>query len=133
MAAKVYKNKSNQTSTKSDTSYKCDSCKDLIKRRGSCISCAPFKGKPFYSDSMRSCVSFKDKALVGQSLVDHPSHYNVGGIEVIDFIEAWELNFSLGSAVKYIARAPYKGKQLEDLRKAAWYINREIARIEKQG
>ncbi len=63
--------------------------------------------------------------------VDHPSHYNVGTIEVIDAIESWELNFSLGNAVKYIARADHKGKPIEDLKKARWYIDREIKRREK--
>ncbi len=60
--------------------------------------------------------------------VNHPAHYNVGKIEVIDAIESWDLNFSLGNAVKYIARADHKGKPIEDLRKALWYIEREIAR-----
>lgn len=60
--------------------------------------------------------------------VSHPAHYNVGKIEVIDAIEAWELNFSLGNAVKYIARADHKGKPIEDLEKARWYIEREIER-----
>ncbi|MBO7309522.1 MAG: DUF3310 domain-containing protein [Kiritimatiellae bacterium] len=63
-----------------------------------------------------------------RSAVDHPSHYNVGKIEVIDAIEAWGLNFSLGNAVKYIARADHKGKPIEDLQKARWYIEREIER-----
>lgn len=63
--------------------------------------------------------------------VNHPSHYNVGKIEVIDAIEAWELNFSLGNAVKYIARADHKGKPIEDLEKARWYIDREIERRTK--
>ena len=60
--------------------------------------------------------------------VSHPSHYNVGKIEVIDAIEDWCLNFSLGNAVKYIARADHKGKPIEDLEKARWYIDREIMR-----
>lgn len=60
--------------------------------------------------------------------VSHPAHYNVGKIEVIDAIEAWELNFSLGNAVKYITRADYKGEPIEDLQKARWYIEREIER-----
>lgn len=63
--------------------------------------------------------------------VNHPSHYNVGKIEVIDAIEAWELNFSLGNAVKYIARADHKGQPIEDLEKARWYIDREIERRKK--
>lgn len=63
--------------------------------------------------------------------VNHPNHYNIGGIEVIDFIESWNLGFSLGNAIKYIARAPYKNDELEDLKKARWYIDREIQRLEK--
>lgn len=66
--------------------------------------------------------------------VNHPSHYNDGKIEVIDFIEDKHLNFSCGNAVKYIARAGKKNpeKELEDLQKAAWYINREIERLERK-
>lgn len=64
--------------------------------------------------------------------VHHPGHYNVGRIEVIDAIEEWQLGFNLGNAVKYIARADHKGRALEDLRKARWYLLREIARREKQ-
>ena len=63
-----------------------------------------------------------------RSAVNHPNHYNIGKIEVIDAIEAWELNFSLGNAVKYIARADHKGEPIEDLQKARWYIDREIER-----
>ncbi len=63
--------------------------------------------------------------------VNHPSHYNMGKIEVIDAIEDWKLGFNLGNAVKYIARAAHKGKLLEDLKKARFYLNRAIANIEK--
>lgn len=62
--------------------------------------------------------------------VEHPNYYNVGYIEVIDAIESWQLNFSRGNAVKYIARAGHKDDEIEDLKKAAWYINREIKRLE---
>lgn len=64
-----------------------------------------------------------------EEAVNHPSHYNQG-IETIDVIESWGLNFSLGNAIKYILRAPHKGKELEDLRKAKWYLEREIKRLE---
>lgn len=62
--------------------------------------------------------------------VDHPSHYNAGRIEVIDFIEDQNLNFNLGNAVKYISRAGKKDpkKFREDLEKAIWYLNRELAK-----
>lgn len=69
---------------------------------------------------------------MGTDTVNHPSHYNDGKIEVIDFIEDKHLNFHRGNAVKYISRAGKKNpdKELEDLRKAVWYINREIERLE---
>lgn len=62
------------------------------------------------------------------SNVNHPQHYNQG-IEPIDIIESWDLNFSLGNAIKYILRAPYKNNELEDLEKAKWYLEREIKRL----
>ena len=58
--------------------------------------------------------------------VNHPAHYKVGGIETIDFIEAKKLGYNLGNVVKYLTRADYKGKKREDLRKAQWYLTREI-------
>ena len=62
--------------------------------------------------------------------VDHPSHYTwLGGIEVIDITE--QLSFTLGNVIKYVLRADHKGKPIEDLRKARWYLDREIARREK--
>lgn len=63
--------------------------------------------------------------------VNHPPHYNAGRFEVIDVIEDWRLGFHLGNAVKYIARAEHKGSALEDLRKARWYLDREITRREE--
>jgi hypothetical protein len=67
-----------------------------------------------------------------KEMINHPSHYNDGKIEVIDFIEDKNLNFHRGNAVKYIARAGKKdkSKEVEDLKKAQWYIEREIKRVE---
>ena len=59
-------------------------------------------------------------------MVDQPPHYKDGGIETIDFIEAKKLGFNLGNAIKYISRAGKKNDALEDLKKARWYLNREI-------
>lgn len=65
--------------------------------------------------------------------VDHPDYYKRGGIEAIDAIEAWELGFHLGNVVKYIARAGHKTADgLRDLKKAEWYLNREIERRERE-
>ncbi len=58
--------------------------------------------------------------------VDHPAHYNPGKIEVIDAIEDWGLGFHEGNVVKYIARSKHKGRRLEDLQKARWYLDRLI-------
>lgn len=61
-------------------------------------------------------------------LVNHPSHYTASGIETIDVIEAWALDFHLGNTVKYISRAGKKdpARELEDLCKARWYLERAI-------
>ena len=64
-------------------------------------------------------------------MVDHPSHYNKGGIEVIDIIEAFNLPFTLANSLKYLLRCQYKNNKLEDLKKARWYIDREINNIER--
>ena len=61
--------------------------------------------------------------------VDHPAHYKVGGIETIDFIEAKKLNYNIGNVVKYLTRADHKGNRMEDLRKAQWYLTREITML----
>lgn len=61
--------------------------------------------------------------------VNRPAHYTAGGIETIDFIEAKRLGYNLGNVVKYITRSGLKGSQLEDLRKAQWYLSREIATL----
>jgi len=58
--------------------------------------------------------------------VNHPGHYQGSKYEVIDIIEDFKLNFGLGNAIKYILRCDKKGKRNEDLRKAIWYLQREI-------
>ena len=68
-------------------------------------------------------------------MVNHPNHY--GGednpYEAIKVIDAWDLSFSLGNTVKYISRAGIKNpeKELEDLKKAAWYLQRKIDNLTK--
>lgn len=63
-------------------------------------------------------------------VINHPSHYKIGGIEVIDFIEAKGFNYRIGNVVKYLSRAGHKGDYLENLRKAQWYLEREIEKEE---
>ena len=64
--------------------------------------------------------------------VNHPSYYTYGQIEVSDFIADKNLNFFRGNVIKYICRAGKKDpdKEIEDLKKAEWYLNREIDRLE---
>ena len=64
--------------------------------------------------------------------IDHPSHYSEGRkFEPIEVIMDWELSFPLGNCVKYISRAGRKIDAIEDLKKAAWYLNYEIERLSK--
>lgn len=66
--------------------------------------------------------------------VNHPAHYTTGGLEAITVIEAWDLGFCLGNTVKYIARAGRKdpAAEIEDLKKAEWYLRRRISQLEQK-
>ena len=93
--------------------------------RDTCQRCKIVRGHvPLPAPLPKSGVYDRDR-------VNHPAHY--GGAEnpyeAIKVIEAWGLGFCLGNAVKYICRAGKKEDTLEDLRKAAWYLNREIERL----
>lgn len=72
------------------------------------------------------------------SAVDHPTHYRKGsGFEAIDVIEAWNLGFNLGNALKYISRCGLKGDggvevEIEDLKKARWYVDRQIELLSRK-
>jgi|TARA_R110000796_G_scaffold112692_3_gene224320 hypothetical protein len=83
--------------------------------------------------TQQDIIEFNRKEYRKKEMVDHPDHY--GGednpYEAIKVIEEWGLGFNLGNAVKYISRADKKGKKLEDLKKASWYINREIKKNKK--
>lgn len=61
-----------------------------------------------------------------KEMVNHPEHYKGNKFEVIEIIEDYNLGFNLGNAVKYILRCEKKGKKIEDIQKAIWYLNREI-------
>jgi hypothetical protein len=66
------------------------------------------------------------------SAVDHPTHYNTSpsGVECIDVVE--HMTFNVGNAVKYLWRAGLKGDRIEDLKKARWYIDREIKKLTRE-
>lgn len=69
----------------------------------------------------------EDKAI--DDMVNNPPHYTFGKFEVIDVINDWDLNFNKGNAIKYIARAEYKGTEIQDLEKAVCYLNYEIEKL----
>ena len=66
--------------------------------------------------------------------ISHPSYYKHDSVEVIDLIDAYNLNFNLGNVIKYITRAGHKDGEdiLTALNKAEWYLNHEIERIKKE-
>jgi len=110
--------KEKQMVTKVANCSKC-CCRDLCERNPGTVGCA------------LALRRFAD--IERREGVNHPSYYKRGGIEAIDAIEAWELGFHLGNVVKYIARAGRKTKDgLQDLKKAEWYLSREIKRMERE-
>jgi hypothetical protein len=86
----------------------------------------------YWSDEMFEGLASE----VSNDTVNHPAHYTQGKIECIDFIEDKRLGYHLGNACKYIVRCQLKngGKnRIEDLKKAAWYIDRQIKLWEAEG
>lgn len=69
-----------------------------------------------------------------EDAVTRPAHYGgeANPHEPIKVIEHYELGFCLGNAIKYLLRAPFKGSTLDDLKKARWYVDREIQRLERE-
>lgn len=84
------------------------------------------------SERIFNGISAKARELDAQDFVNHPAHYNSGKVEVIEAIEDWKMDYHLGNAIKYIARAGKKDprKFVEDLEKAIWYVNRKIKLIQ---
>ena len=87
---------------------------------------------PTYTQTTDTTITYNQP----KEQVDHPSHY--GGknneYEAIKVIDAWDLGFSLGNTVKYISRAGKKDtdKELQDLKKALWYLEHHIKTLEKK-
>lgn len=117
---------------------KCDECKyehdSAIDEP--CVSCSKstnhFEPKEHSSNCTMSDRKFKNKdyGFDEIDMVNHPQHYQ-HGIEPIDYIESHNLNFNLGNVIKYVSRAQFKGTELQDLKKAKWYLEREIKRHDR--
>lgn len=95
--------------------------------RKTCVSCV-HDNLDLLATPCDTCDNFSNwKPKNIMEAVDGPKHYTFSKIEPIDAIEAWGLNFKLANVVKYVARAQHKGKYVEDLKKARWYLDREIS------
>ena len=107
----------------------CDDC-PIEKAGHSGLGFCP-KDFTGYQNAWEAILKFLNRE---DDSVNHPSHYNDGKIEVMDFIEDKQLNFARGNVIKYVSRAGKKdsNKELEDLKKASWYLNREIERLNKE-
>lgn len=111
----------------------CNTCfyRDNDKYKLPCVVC--FEGskhvqRDLYIKEPDTVVELEEDYYDGsEDYVNQPKHYTKGKFEVIEVIEDWDLNFRLANAVKYIARHEHKGKPLEDLKKALWYLQREIS------
>jgi len=96
-----------------------------------------FKMTPSYVYLLRNKIKKPSKLIKSSTKeevvdkVNHPPHYKVGGIETIDFVEAKSLGYNLGNVIKYVSRADHKGSRDEDLKKALWYLNREVSKLSK--
>ena len=87
------------------------------------------------SETCGVCIHFYNENTVNEEIiVNHPIHYGGEGdlYEAIKVIDAWELNFNLGSVLKYIKRRIEKDTILENLKKAQWYLNHEIENLERK-
>jgi hypothetical protein len=104
---------------------------DSVEVTYHCEECLrPSSGKLFLFNNAALCAECISKETP-TSPVDHPPHYTAhpSGVEAIQVTE--HMNFCLGNAMKYLWRAGLKNPDaIEDLKKAIWYINREITRIE---
>lgn len=90
--------------------------------------------KEALEDVGRELANVNAEPLIDGDIINHPSHYTDGNIEVIDYIEDKKFGYHLGNAIKYISRAGKKdpSKETEDLRKAVWYIERYIELKERE-
>lgn len=102
------------------------------------IAPADIKKDEAFVVNLKTAAVLLERDPAGQDrpadVVNHPSHYNTGKIEVIEFIEDQRLNYHVGNTVKYICRAGRKDptKEIEDLEKAAWYLKRRIETLKAE-
>ena len=90
--------------------------------------------------TQENIIERTEKIIKEYDVVNNPSHYTDSKIEVIDYIEDKNLGFCLGNVIKYVSRAGKKvdsdksaiEKEIEDLKKARWYLDRRIYELERE-
>lgn len=97
---------------------------------GNCIPAKSKKDKFPAREDVNKKSSKTPKVSEKKDVVNKPDHYNFGNYQPIDVIADWKLSFNLGNVLKYIARAKYKGTEVQDLKKARVYLTHEIKKIE---
>lgn len=109
----------------------CNGCP--LRRKKYCFSNSATSKE--IDENYKIIKSYKDdnENIPANDIVNRPAHYTDGKIEVIEFIEDKRLGFCLGNVVKYVARAGKKDptKEVEDLKKAKWYLERRIKELEE--
>lgn len=104
-----------------------------VNVREVCILCKGIGTILTIGNTFASCTVCGKKEVEVKEAINHPLHYGGDVVyEAIKVIEAWGLDFCIGNAVKYLSRAKHKGNELEDLRKARWYLNRKIDQLLKE-
>lgn len=93
-------------------------------------SCSKREKKAADKKEKKQLAAIKRPTVATVDVINHPAHYTKGKIEVIDFITDQEMGYLDGNIIKYVARYPYKGTPIEDLKKARWYLNRLIEQAE---
>lgn len=103
----------------------CSTCfyREFDRQTPACVTCSGY-------GNWTARDTYLKTHYIEEDPINSPKHYTQGKIEPIDAIEDWGLNFRLANVVKYVARAEHKGKPVEDLKKALWYLQREISKRE---
>jgi len=102
--------------------------------KGVLITCLydPVKEYKHGDQGSQSMPPYKGPATPKVDMINHAPHYEVGGLEPIDMIEAKQLGFHLGNALKYICRCQFKGDRKTDVKKAIWYLERYLETIKTE-
>lgn len=85
---------------------------------------------PPWGANLKGPLSGKPEPKVENDVVNNPKHYTQFPVEPIEITR--HLDFASGNVVKYVCRAPFKGNELQDLRKAKWYLEDRIKQIEQK-